>query len=413
MPTKTREIEQPEVPVSVGQLIIGTRLPCDFFIKEANTLRIFFKKYVLYTKISQDILRDKGIHEVYIYLNDVPNLDLYLSSNRWLKQTGDEDNKAEFKKYAYNKERYHQIDASLIQRGRKINFSLSVLDNFTFSPLIEASNEAPAEVDNSVLELDGDVVINIADLPRYREYVADLRNLAELPESDRMRIKSLAIRETSKIVLQDFFADPRSGEKIKEMRALVNDMIDCILEDNDAIYMLLSMKGHDYYTYTHSVNVAALSVSLGIAIELKRDDTEKLGIGALLHDIGKSTISHEILNKPGKLDDIEYNIMKTHVLEGEKIMRIHTTFPEESFRPLLEHHESLSGRGYPYGLSGKEISLFGRIAAISDCYDALTTRRPYRAAHSPFSALLMISKETRDYDSDLLKSFIKMLGKIK
>src|SRR5208337_1484245 len=160
------------------------------------------------------------------------------------------------------------------------------------------------------------------------------------------------------------------------------------------------------------VNVAALSVGLGIAIDLKRDDTEKLGAGAMFHDVGKSVISHEILNKHGKLDDAEFNIMKGHVVEGEKIMRYHKSFPEESLTVVLQHHEKLSCKGYPSGLCGKDIRLFGRICAIADCYDALTTQRPYRTAFSPFAALSVIAKESGDYDASLLKIFIKMLGKL-
>jgi putative nucleotidyltransferase with HDIG domain len=177
--------------------------------------------------------------------------------------------------------------------------------------------------------------------------------------------------------------------------------------------MLLSMQGYDYYTYTHSVNVAALSISLGILIGLKRDVMEKLGMGAMLHDIGKSRISHEILGKQGKLSDVEYNMIKNHVIEGEKIMLNHADFSAESLTAVSQHHEKLSGKGYPYGLAGNKISLFGRISAIADCYDALTTRRPYKAAYTPFYALMMISKDTGDYDPELLATFIKMLGKIK
>src|SRR5208283_4690300 len=175
------------------------------------------------------------------------------------------------------------------------------------------------------------------------------------------------------------------------------------------IYMLLSMKGYDYYTYTHSVNVAALAISLGLSIGLDRDDSEKLGMGTMLHDIGKSAISHEILCKQGRLSDVEYALIKSHVFEGENIMRKHKGFPDESFNAVLHHHEKLTGKGYPGGLSGKEISLFGRISAIADCYDALTTRRPYKVAYKPFPALKIIAKDTGDYDGELLRTFVKMI----
>ncbi len=155
------------------------------------------------------------------------------------------------------------------------------------------------------------------------------------------------------------------------------------------------------------------SVGLGVAVNLPRPQIELLGMGAMLHDVGKSAIPGDILNKQGKLDDMEYMIIKTHVTEGEKILRSNPDVPPQAMPAALQHHEKLSGRGYPAGLKGTEINLFGRIVAIADCYDALTTKRPYKAPMTPFYALSIIAKETGDYDQELLKVFIKMLGKIK
>lgn len=413
MATKILEIADPYDTIPVRQLIVGSRLPCDIFIKEKRSIRFFLGKDVFYTKISQDILKEKDISEVYIYVKDIPDIDFYLSRGRLLRQAGDEGSIKAFKKYSFNKEQFHQVDTNLIMPGSKINFGLYAPNRFNFSPLIEASDESPAVVDSSIFTVAGDVVIKKSDLRRYREYIGTRQHSPELPESDKLRIKALALKEMTKVVLQDFFADPGSGEKMKEIKTMVNHIIECIMNNRDVIYTLLSLKGYDYYTYTHSVNVAALSVGLGIAIDLKPDDIEKLGVGAILHDIGKSVISHEILNKQGQLSDVQFNIFKNHVLEGEKIMRAHKSFPEESFSAVMQHHEKLSGKGYPNGLSGGKILLFGRISAIADYYDVLTTRRYYKVAYQPFQALLKISGETGNYDSDLLITFIKILGKMK
>ncbi len=412
METRVLEIEDPYASVPIRQLIAGTRLPCDIFIKKRSALKRFLGKNDLYMNISQDILKENKISDVYIHIRDIPNFDFYLSSNRSRRQTGDAAGIEAFKKYSYAKERMHQIDATLITPGTKINFGLYVMDRFKFSPLIKATDESPAAVGSIIIDGAGDVFIKKTDLPRYQGYLSALRQSAELTKNDRPEMGPLVLREMTRIVLQEFFDDPGRGEKIKEINTLVNEIIERIMENNDVIYPLLSLKGSDYYTYTHSVNVAALSIGLGIAIDLKRDDMEKLGMGALLHDVGKSAIPHEILNKQGNLSDLEFNIFKNHVLEGEKIMRKHESFPEESFSAVLQHHEKLSGKGYPYGLSGKKIVLFGRISAISDYFEVLTTPRIYKVAYKPFQALLKMSKEKEDYDAELLKSFIKMLGKI-
>ena len=176
---------------------------------------------------------------------------------------------------------------------------------------------------------------------------------------------------------------------------------------------LLSLRTYDYYTYTHSVNVAVLSVGLGMAAGLPKEQIRLLGIGAMLHDVGKSTIPPAIINKAGRLDDEEYRIIKTHVTEGENILRLNKDIPRESLVAVSQHHERLSGKGYPYNKAGEEIRPFGRITSIVDCYDALTTTRSYQTARTPFFALSILTKEAGDYDPEILKAFIRMLGTMK
>lgn len=414
MVTKYREIDQPDVPVPADKLILGTRLPCDIFIKDGGVIKPMFNKDMMFTNISKNILIEKAVSEVYIYMKDVDAFDTYQFLNKSQKASQHTDHVTVFKEYSHYKDQHHQIDCNLLVSGVKINFSLFVLSKLSFIPLVIASEKTPAEIDDRVLTTLGDVVIKKSDIPLYYDYVNSLIQCPEAIGENRLKVKSKAIRENSKVIIKDLLDDPRSGEKIKELKPVVQGMIDCILENKDAIYDLLSLKGYDYYTYTHSVNVAALSIGIGIAANLNKEMVERLGMGAMLHDIGKSAIAHEILNKQGKLDENEYRIIKNHVIEGEKILRTyHKDFPEDAFSAVLHHHEKLSGKGYPFKLSGDNIKLFGRITAIADCYDALTTQRPYKPAFTPFYALSIISKETGDYDPELLKFFIRMLGKIK
>ena len=133
----------------------------------------------------------------------------------------------------------------------------------------------------------------------------------------------------------------------------------------------------------------------------------------MLHDIGKSAIAPELLNKQGKLDSLEYRTIQQHVQAGVGILQKHKAIPEGSYDAVAQHHEKLSGNGYPFGLRGSEIKLFGRITGIADCYDALTTNRVYKRALTPFDALNKIAKERKDYDKELLHAFVEMLGKVK
>lgn len=413
MVTRYREIDdKPHLTIDADKLIVGARLPFDVFVKDKGIIIHLFNKGMIFTNISKDVLKEKGISEVYVASKESSNLDSYLSKIN-TKKASPFDDPALLKKYSFYKEEHHQIDKNLLLPHTTINFSLIESNKFDFRVIVDASEKLPARIGEDILTATGDIVIKKSDIPLYHAYLSSLLKEKGVSEKNKSQIKTLAIKENSKIVIKGLLDNPRSGEKIKESNIMVNNMIDCILENRDAIYDLLTLRGYDYYTYTHSVNVGALSIGLGVAIDLKRNDLEKLGMGAILHDIGKSVIPHEVLNKQGKLDETEYRIIRNHVIEGEKILRTHKEMPEESFAAVIQHHEKLTGKGYPLKLSGNDIKLFGRIAAIADCYDALTTQRPYKPAFTPFYALSIIAKETGDYDPDLLKTFIKMLGKIK
>jgi putative nucleotidyltransferase with HDIG domain len=413
MVTKYREIDtDSRIAIDVDKLIVGTRLPFDVFIKDRGIIKHLFNKGMVFTNISKEVLKEKGVSEVYISSSEGSAINTYLSANNADKKISPYEDPVVFKQYSFHKEEHHQIDKNLLLPDTSIYFSLFVLDKFDIKSIVEASEKSPAVINESMLNTPGDFLIKKSDIPLYHDYLNSLLKQKAVSDKDT-NIKAMAIKENSKIVIKSLLDDPRSGEKIKESNAIVNNMIDCMLENRDAIYNLLTLRGYDYYTYTHSVNVGALSIGLGIAIDLKREDIEKLGMGAILHDIGKSAITHEILNKQGKLNETEYRMMKNHVIEGEKILRTHKEIPGESFDAVLQHHEKLTGKGYPFHLFGNSIKLFGRIAAIADCYDALTTQRPYKPAFTPFYALSLISKETGDYDQSLLKAFIKMLGKIR
>ncbi len=411
MSIRYKEIESVGTALPVEQLIEGTVIPFDVFLKDKTVIIPLFNAGMAFTKITRNLLKEKGITEVFIKNTDAHNLEYYLSKIKFKKDVV--ESAPGFKQYSFYKEEHYQVDKTIFMTDTQVNFSLFVLNKFSLKPVVEASDESPAKINAEITGIEGDLVIKKTDVHKYESYLNSLSGRNYASDEDKNIIKAAAIRETSKVLVKSLLEDPRSGEKIKAVGMAANNLIDCILENRDAIYSLLSLKGYDYYTYTHSINTAVLSIGLGIAIDLKRDELEKLGIGSILHDIGKSLIPHEILNKQGKLDEAEYYAIKQHVIEGEKILRSHKDVAVESRILLLQHHEKLSGRGYPFKLSGNAIKMFGRIAAISDCYDAMTTHRPYKQAFTPFYALSVIAKETGDYDPDLLKIFIRMLGKIK
>lgn len=136
-----------------------------------------------------------------------------------------------------------------------------------------------------------------------------------------------------------------------------------------------------------------------------------LGLGAMLHDVGKSLVDPKLINKPGKFTDEEFAKMKDHVLFGVNILKENHDLPDKTLELVAQHHEKITGIGYPYGLKSDQIDLFGRISSIVDIYDALTTERSYKKALTPFEALSFLSKTQKDYDQNILTQFILMLGK--
>jgi HD-GYP domain-containing protein (c-di-GMP phosphodiesterase class II) len=413
MATSYRTIDKPGyIPFDANKLIVGTKIFFDVYAKQGGMYETLFESGLEFTAITRNFLIGRSLNTLYISDSDKHSLEVYLSQGITESKSIYESPKA-FKDYSFHKEQYYQIDRQMLIPGTEVNFCIYVMKNFSYSPVLQAKPDSPAMIEENLPATRSDLVISQTDIPLYNEYLNSLLKSDKMMGKEAGKMKALAIRENSKIVIRDLFENPRSGETIKQTQVMVHNMIESIMQNRDTIYDLLSIRGYDYYTYTHSVNVCVLSVGLGVALKLDPLESERLGLGAMVHDIGKSVIPVEILNKQGKLDDMEYRIMQSHVAEGEKILRENHHLPDEAIAAVTQHHEKISGRGYPSRLSDKAISLYGRITAIADCYDALTTSRPYKIAFTPFVALDIIAKEGDNYDRKLLKVFITMLGKIK
>ena len=196
---------------------------------------------------------------------------------------------------------------------------------------------------------------------------------------------------------------------------LIQGMVNMIINDDFVLLGLSTIRDYDDYTFVHSVNVAILSIHLGYRIGLSRSSLEQLGLGALFHDLGKIDVSIDILNKPGRLNRREFAELKKHSINSvNRIILLRTTYDKKAsiITAPFEHHLRYNLTGYPQSPRKRPLSLFGRIVAIADTYDAVTSPRIYRQySLSPDRALgLMFSGAGREYDPILLKVFINMLG---
>nr|WP_255463837.1 HD-GYP domain-containing protein [Pantoea formicae] len=190
---------------------------------------------------------------------------------------------------------------------------------------------------------------------------------------------------------------------------LVDEIAGSITREPTALLSVARLKNHDDYTYLHSMAVCGLMISLGKKLGLDEHQQRRLGMGGLLHDVGKSAVPLEILNKPGKLTDEEFTIMREHPIAGAQML-MEADAGEDLLDIALHHHEKVDGSGYPHKLKGEEISLFSRIAAVCDVYDAVTSDRPYRKGWTPAEAMHKMLSWRGHFDTALLHAFVRTIG---
>jgi putative nucleotidyltransferase with HDIG domain len=208
--------------------------------------------------------------------------------------------------------------------------------------------------------------------------------------------------------------DVRMGRALnmEAVSEVVGSMVDSILRSPDALSSLTRLKQFDEYTFFHSVNTSALALSVGRHLGYARTPLLQLGTGMLLHDIGKTLIPIEILNKPGRYQVDEFEIMKQHVMRGAEVLSNTTGLADVFLNPTLEHHERIDGTGYPHRRSKIDLSQFGLIAAIVDIYDAVTSDRCYHKGKTPHDTLQMLYKlgSQGHVDGTLVQQFVQVVG---
>lgn len=225
------------------------------------------------------------------------------------------------------------------------------------------------------------------------------------------------LRRNTINTIKDVFiksADSAQGgfnQKIDETKMLIMNIVEQILENEDTIVNLIDLKVFDDYTFYHCVNVAVLSILLGTAINMNKEQLLNLGLGAILHDIGKMFVDSNILNKEGSLTKDEYDHIQKHSEYGYKYLKETFAVPSAAYIAVLQHHEKFDGTGYPHNKSKDDISIYGRIIGIADVYDALTSTRPYRKALLPSEAMeYIMANGGIMFDLNLTKKFVQKVA---
>lgn len=221
-----------------------------------------------------------------------------------------------------------------------------------------------------------------------------------------------AVRYEAQRAVKSLMEDVRLGRQLKVERAeqVVSNMVDSVLRNKDALLSLDLIRHRDRYTFQHSVAVATLMIAFGRELGMGREQLHKLGVGGLLHDLGKANIPNTILNKPGRLTDDEFALMRQHVTYGCEMAQTQGLDPE-IIQIIRQHHERIDGSGYPDNLIGEEISLCGQMAGIVDVYDALASNRVYHQGEAPTAVLKMLMQWTGShFHEELVQRFIHTVG---
>lgn len=230
--------------------------------------------------------------------------------------------------------------------------------------------------------------------------------------ADKERERARKILNASKQAVTSMFNEVRMGNALNAENAmpLVEEITASVSRNGGALISLARLKNKDDYTYMHSVAVCALMVALGRELKLSDDEVKQAGLAGLLHDIGKSAVPLDILNKPGKLTDDEFAAVKLHPSAGHAILLQAEGMSEVALDVCLHHHEKIDGSGYPQALANEHISIYAKMGAVCDVYDAVTSNRPYKEGWEPGVSLQRMAQWTTHFDGTVFKAFVKSVG---
>jgi len=229
---------------------------------------------------------------------------------------------------------------------------------------------------------------------------------------DEELARATTLFNQSRQAVVSLFNEARLGKAIDAERCLplVDEIASSVGRNPGAFVSLARLKTHDDYTYMHSMAVCALMVALGRQLGMGEAEVREVGMAGLLHDMGKAVMPLDVLNKPGKLTEAEYGVMKTHPERGHELLLEGHGVGALTLDVALHHHERPDGRGYPHGLSGDALSRVARMGAVCDVYDAITSNRPYKDGWDPADSIAKMASWKDQFDPAMLQAFVKSLG---
>ena len=281
--------------------------------------------------------------------------------------------------------------------------------------------------DRMTLYRGGDYPLTVDDLSRLRRrgtnrlfitccarthYQDYLRSITTQPPKSSVtsRARISAMNEVVRDLLQTSFDRRDDGQTVEAATELGRLTADIVLGDEFAIADLFEVLHHDYATFTHSTNVAFYAATLASKLGHTADEVQRIVAGGLLHDLGKLDIPENILCKPGRLDESEFNIIKSHPLIGFRRMIHRHDLCEGQMMMIYQHHEKLDGSGYPVGATEDDIHPWAKLCTVVDVFEALTSQRPYRRPMTHDRAISIMQRDSEiAFDGEVLQCWIKII----
>lgn len=321
-----------------------------------------------------------------------------------------ESNKIHGKIILMENQEYFKIRVNTLLPGRTTTFDLFVSIGSHYTLYLHAGDQlSERKLEHLIKKDTGVFYIRELDRKAYKEFIHQEMTSKDLSPREKAKV----LRESSMTLVEELFENPNVNESVEEGKKAIDHFINLMEFEPDSLSHLIGLSSHDFYTYNHSVDVSIYALGLGMILGLKKDELSELGQGGIFHDVGKRHVSVDIICKPGPLNEIEWAQMKQHPQFGLMILN-QQNVSHIVKACCLEHHENFNGNGYPQNIQGKEIHPMARIIAISDCFDALTTKRSYSQPMSPTQALnLMQEKMALKFDPEMLKAFYNVLKRMK
>ncbi len=303
---------------------------------------------------------------------------------------------------------FFKVRIANLNPQKTTTFDLFVSINGHHTLYLRAGDVMSAEKIESLARKDVGETFLVPESQRrdFKQYIHEQMQDESIPVATRAKL----LKDSSITLVEEIFENPDVDKALDDAKPIVSDFVRFMEQEPEAMSHLISLSGHDFYTYNHSLDVSIYALGLGQAVGFKPADIEELGLGSLFHDIGKRQVSLDILCKNGPLDDAEWAQMQQHPQYGLMILNGYSKVSDAVKACCFEHHESFLGNGYPQQLRGPDIHPFARIIAITDTYDAMTTQRSYNVPMKPRDALNMMKEKLKGrYDPDMLNAMHSVL----